>query len=570
MTTEETTLAQETPSRVARVGSRPTLAVMAMQEAAVVGLGLALLHLLTLAGNYVEPDDGLGYASLIRQGDFNGISNPSHLLYGWLGWAAYQVALAFGSDAGPLRVLQVLDAICGAIGVAILWYVVRTSIGDRLVAILVCGLTAFSYGHWFYSVSAEVYALSTLLIIIALAFAYRAAMQPGAATFAVFGAANGLAVLGHTTNVLFAFVALAALLLAWQRLPGVAVARCGLAYAGAVCAVVLPAYALTIAVLGLDSPRDVYDWYTALAQSGNWGFWSSTTPLRGAIGAGRALVGGQFLFSIDGFRAFVESHLNWQPREELYLVRNLGERPARLIALFLVVVLAGLLALAARWVLRPALRANGRTLALLCVCWIVVYAPFIAWWEPVNVEFWIALWVPGAILLALPLSADSSTVWRRLRPFAVGSLLGALFLTNLFGSVVLQRGARDDYWRTRVSWYEENTTSSDVVLTSGYTWSSYMRYFSRAETIDVFEVFAEHGTDPDAAIEALVSRLRTVSSGHVYISSEVFYPDQDEFSCCVRSSTDSPISDRMRETLLGDSELVADFPLERVYEWDQR
>jgi hypothetical protein len=353
-------------------------------------------------------------------------------------------------------------------------------------------------------------------------------------------------------------------MLAWRTQPLGAVTRFGISYACAAAAVVAPAYMLASAVVGLESPSQFYDWFTALEQSGNWGFWTSTTPLRAAIGAARALVGGQFLFSIDAVRDFVESRLGWQPREELYLVRNMSSGATVLTAALLLVAVLGLVALAGGWIRRPRLDKHGITFAVLSTVWIVTFAPFFAWWEPVNLEFWIALWVPAAILLALPLSVAGPVRWQRLRPGLVAVVLGGLLVANLVGGILPQRSESNDYWRTRVSWYEQNATADDVVVSAGYLWSSYIRYFSAAGTIDVFEFFADQ-ENPNAGVEALQRQLRQ-ASGRVFISSEVFYPEQDEYSCCVRSARDNSMAEVMRQAFLGEAEVIVETPLEQVYQ----
>src|SRR3712207_1781086 len=91
---------------------------------------------------------------------------------------------------------------------------------------------------------------------------------------------------------------------------------------------------------------------------------------------------------------------------------------------------------------------RARVLAALCFVWLVPYVVFFIWWEPLNIEFWIAPWVPLAILLALTFSAWERSVQHRYLPSAVVVVLvGSLFTVNILGSVWPQHDPGDDYWR---------------------------------------------------------------------------------------------------------------------------
>src|SRR5690606_21650091 len=160
-------------------------------EAVCVSGLVATLYALTLAGVHGETDDGLYAAVQVRNGDPDGLFVPSHIVYNWLSWAVFNAFAALGYDGGPLLPMQLLDAVLGALGIGLLWWLLRRTLPFTAAAIA-CSLVAFSYGYWFYSVSVEVYVLSAVLLISALGAAYRAAAFPGTVTFGVLGAAYGL------------------------------------------------------------------------------------------------------------------------------------------------------------------------------------------------------------------------------------------------------------------------------------------------------------------------------------------------------------------------------------------
>src|SRR4051812_10604915 len=181
------------------------------------GLLATVLYLLTLAANHSEAEDGIRYAVDVRSGDSHALSNSAHLAYNWLNYGVWHLLRALGYDGGPLHAMQVLNAVLGGIGVALLWYTLTTAGAGRVATAAGCALLALSFGYWFYSAESEVYLLSTVCLIACLGLAWRVATRPTLVAFAGLGAANGLAVLAHNTNVLFAVVAVVAAILGHRR-----------------------------------------------------------------------------------------------------------------------------------------------------------------------------------------------------------------------------------------------------------------------------------------------------------------------------------------------------------------
>lgn len=533
-------------------------------EALAVWIVLSIIYLLTLAGNHTEAEDGLRYLNDIRDGDPSIIFSPYHLVYGWFAWSAYSVAPIFGYNGGPLVPVQLLDAFTGAFGIALLWVLLRKVAPGRIVAAAGCGILAFSYGYWWYSVEVEVYVLSAMLLIASLFVAYRAAMRPSWKIFALLGGTNGLAVLAHNTNVLFGTVALATLLFAWQALPTRDVVRCALAYAGVSAISIIPPYVVAILIVGLRTPREAYDWLTGYAQNGKWGIWESSNVLEAIVGIGRALVGGHFAFSLGFIQDFTNSYFAGKRlNEEMFLVRDSSTVLAILLLALVAIVAIALSIFLISWLRHPRLSRSVRVLAVLCLSWFIPYALFFTWWEPYNIEFWVAPWVPLAILIALPFSTVGYGAQRRFLPdFTVILVVGMLFVVNLLGSVWPQQKPEDDYWRVRSSWYEHNASASDLIVTTGYISSNYLRYFSEANVLDTEAVFAKHN-DVAGAVAELERHIDTAHARRVLISSEVFYPASDKFSHCPDGKLCEDAA-AIRDVLLPRTRILAEEPLEEV------
>ena len=538
---------------------------MAALESLAVGVVFSTLYLLTLAGSHADAEDSLHYLRNIRSGNASDLFHPHHLVYEWCGWAVYHAALGLGYSGGPELPVQAFNALTGALGIAVLWALLRRVAG-RAAAASGCGLLGFSYGYWWYSVEAEVYILSTLLLICSLTVAYHAAMDPSWKLCALLGGTQGFAVLAHQTNVLFAIVAAGALFIASRSLPLGDVIRCALAYAGAGIAIVVPSYVSAFAVLRLRTLGDVYNWLTLYAQPGGGpqGSWELLNIPKAVFGFGRALVGGHFVFALEPSRKLLlENFPSMSLREEQFLVRNFPDWLILLLLALSAVVIVALLVPVLGWLRQPKLDSpQARVLAILCVAWFVPYALFFLWWEPENFEFWIAPMVPVAILFALLSSARVYRSRRRFLPASVMILLGALFVVNFLGSVWPQHSPKNDYWRVRTSWYEGHTSSSDLVLYGDRPQGRYLKFYSQAKLIDVRTIFANK--DKSEAVAELQRRIDSAHVQRVLVSSEVFYPAADKYSRCTIPQMCTEWAPAMRNEFLARSSIVYEGPLEEI------
>jgi hypothetical protein len=545
---------------------------MIMLEAVGLWCVLSTIYLLTLSGNHTEAEDSIHYLVEIREGNPTTISDPYHLAYQWLGWLIYHTALTLGYDGGPLLTVQILNAFTGAIGIALLWVLLRIAVpGGRWSALAGCGLLAFSYGYWWYSVEVEVYILSALLLILSLFLAYHAARHPSWKAFALLGGAHGLAVLAHITNVLFVAVPVVALFFAWWRLPVREVGRCMLAYATVGISVIISSYALAALAHGLETPREVYNWLAVYPQAGKWGIWGGANVPIAALGMARAFVGGHFAFALDPIRNLAEELLGGNNlSEETFLMRNFNIGLAVLLAALTAVVSLALVVPVVGWLRHRMLCERSRVLGILCLSWLLSYAPFFVWWEPGNVEFWIAPLVPLTILWALSLSGREHAA-QLLRPsVVVPVVLGTLFAVNLLGSVLPQHYPEDDYWRVRASWYERNATPSDSIVATGYNYTAYLSYFARADAvIDAETVINEQNTTASAVVE-LRRQIDALHASRVLISSAVFYPASDEFSRCIEGSLLCERASAIRTKLMPNTRVLATQKLEQIREFAKR
>jgi hypothetical protein len=536
---------------------------VAALEAAGAVVATAILYLVTLAGNHSETEDTIPFAVRLRDDPH---SDAPHLLYDWFSWVAYHLARVLGITNDPLRPAQVKNALFGAAAVGLLWLILRYAGRTRLVTATACGILAFSYGFWWNDVEGDVYALSSFSALVCLFLAYRAVQEPTVRAFALLGAANGVAVLMHTVNVFFAGVAAAALWLAWRQKRLHRWRRRATAYSAAACAVVIPAYAIAAAILHLGSIHAFREWFTRTTGHGQYGHVNAAMFEKGVIGAGRALIGGHSTLTFGFAKTFLEKHFPDRPlREEYYFLRGYSHSLAVFVLALSLITLVLLFVLAVSWLRRPSLDSRGKTLGVLFLAWLIAYLPMNLYWDPQNIELWYVVWIPVAVLLALPLSDRGALPRWSARPVAV-VLLGSLLLANLLGSVWPQHDSAKDYWRVRAAWYRAHTDASDLVLISGYLESGYFQYLTRARILNTDDVFVA-SANPTAAITEIRHELVTAHARHVYVSSEVFYPEADSPAGCPRAD---PMvcgeATALRRAFLSHATLIAQPRLERVWE----
>jgi hypothetical protein len=533
----------------------------ARREALLVALVAAALYLVTLAANHSEAEDGLRYAVEVRGGTAAALSNSAHLAYNWLSWAVYNAARGLGYTGEPLLTMQVLNALLGGLGLGLLWMLLRRTTPGRTAALCACGLLGCSFGYWFYSAEAEVYLLAAVSLIAALTMAVRATESPSIRRFALLGVVNGVAVLCHNTNVLFAAVAVTALFLVRNEVPRPALVRCGVAYAGSAAAVVLPAYAL--AVWAQDLPLDqVGSWLKGLSattQGGQWGVLGPDNVPKAFAGAGRALIGGHFASALVPQGAASDLLPAKLLREEYFMMRGWSKLSAGALLLPVGAVIAGVLLGVRGWAARPSLDRGTRVVALLCAAWLCAYVPFFVWWEPANVEFWIAPWIPASILLTVGIVAAAGERSRAV----VAVLVGSLFALNLLGSLLPLHRDSDDYWRARLSWYRDNAGGGDLIVASGYIWANYLANYTSGRVLDVEEPM-DRG--PAAAAGAIGHEMSVRRPKRVLISSSVLYPGADRFARCSEVPGTCRAAPALRRLLLPHTRPVERGPLERIWQ----
>jgi hypothetical protein len=455
------------------------------RELGAVGAIAFTLYALTLSRVPALTQDSMSYLLAIRSGGY-ALWHPHHLAYNALARAWLDALGAVGLDGDPLVRVELLNAVLGASAAALVWAILRLRAGlPRGIAAAATTGAAVSYGVWFYSVSVEVYLLPLVLLLACLLV--LTAPEVSVRTMAVVGVVNGLAVVAHQVNVLFAVVVVA---VAARGVDRRALARRLAAYAASASVLVLAAYAAVIAlVVRPKGPGDAADWFTRYTQARGYWQLDVDAPAKAAFGWSRALVGGQFVFRLRPVRErLLESFADRSVDDETFLVRHLPAAAAAVLVAAAVVAAALLAFGLARGMLRRrSLPREARRLVRPLVAWLVTYALFFVIWEPDNPEFWIpqvtVLWLLAAVLAA-PRPGESPARPHR-RALALGVAACTVGLVNLVGTVLPATRSGNDVYAVRYRVLGREVDAGDlVVVDRPHLGFGYTRRYTQARPVD--------------------------------------------------------------------------------------
>ncbi|RLT33855.1 MAG: DUF2723 domain-containing protein [Chloroflexi bacterium] len=427
-----------------------------------------VVYLSTLT--HVHTFDALSYILDVSRKPWQQLFHPHHLAYGPFG-----AMIASLSQTDTATALQLANAVAGSIGSGLLFATVYRRWHRVDVALLAAFSCAFSYAYWYYAVEVEVYTLATLCIIAVLWLAMDPA--PARVRWRV-GLAVALAgaVLFHQTNAL---LAIPLVVRAWPDLRAGGIARRGwlIAGAGGVAIVVL-AYAWVMGIVsGFTTYSAAHQWLFDYVDSGWWGGRATLTDIRDGLADTVAAGWGGYL----AVATVVLSALSyWSTRTRL-------EQP---------------------WL----------------VVWMVTYGVFFSWWEPDNIEFWIATTPIAVMFLVAPLAQVARTDRRVLIAFA---LLLTSFAVNL--TAIRVRGdAQTDLQRRIALAVAEASQPADLVLVPDGLQELYLPYYQHREHfLSVNAAIAAQGSWEAGCASIQESILQTHRAGAaVLLASDFLTPSE--------------------------------------------
>ncbi|MCX7717226.1 MAG: hypothetical protein N2111_02330 [Candidatus Sumerlaeaceae bacterium] len=482
---------------------------------AVVAAALALaLYTGTRAGQHTF--DAFMFTAAIKHNVYSpGVFRPHNLLYLPSALLVHRTAKTVWPDFDPFLSGQLLAAAAGAASVGLFYVLMARLLGLGRAALLTA-LFATTHALWAMSTEVEVYTLA-LLPQVAL-YLWLLARRPQGV---VGGCYWGLAILGHLTNVLLA-LPLAAAWVARRALrrPAVA-ASVVLTAAGLAAGVYLIA---GLAVEGVRSPRGMLQWIEAYALS---------QPAYGLAALSQIPLG----------------------------VRGLADSLAAGAALYWLAPHLLLFGLASVMVFRR-WRMSARRGAAMAAAHLAANAAFFTWWEPLNIEFWVATTLPLLVLVALGWRAASGALTRHALTVL---LVAALAVQIVFNTprIVARRDPAGDEWLERARRVAAVTKPYDLIVT--FNDPLIAAYFIVNGRYDVtgMDVMAG-GPNPSLGqaarlLKSKVERVRAYGGG-IYVTPEGLRPtdlqlariraSREEYLAALREATGSALTEPVAGGLL--------------------
>lgn len=426
------------------------------------GIGWTVIYLTTLT--QVHTFDALSYIFDISRKPWQESFHPHHLAYGPVGVFATWVAQ--GGDAAI--VMQQINALAGAAGVALFVAIVGRRWHRHDLSLLASLALGGSYAFWYYAVEVEVYTLAAFFLLWMVWLVDDARpMHNGRAW--LLGMAWCGAVLFHQTNVL---MLIPLLVVAgadirhhpqqWRPWLIVVLVAGGL---------VVAAYAVVmVAVSGFRDVAQMRAWLFHYADTGWWGGRGTVVDLASGIS-----------YTISAYNG------GW---------------------LLLSTLLIGM---------RRRYRPTERDWWL--IAWILCYGSFFFWWEPDNIEFWIAL-IPACVLLWGAVLAPMPP-WHWRLCVALG-LASGLVVAN-HHAITMRGDARLDLQRDIARAVAAQSQPADLLLIPDGLQELYLPYYEqRSQFLSVNALMTQYGQWPDACIQLQGALERTQQAGAAIVIADDF------------------------------------------------
>jgi hypothetical protein len=387
-----------------------------------------VLYVATYAS--IPAGDGYWVLNNVDRVDRVLLFNPPSLLTQLCFLGLRRLADRLGLSVATLTIIQTVNALAAGVGAVLLYGIVRTLGGSRLLAVLSAALLAVSFGYWYFA-DGEAQLIS-LVVLLAIFWLIAQARARGDWTWRfVAGVAllNSLAGLLRQENVIFGFAAVALLAVGrpWRR----AVAD-ALVYAAA------GSIGLWAAVLfiglgwapGVQTVTDAVQWYL-------WIFRVHVGAVQDFQGFEHAtkfdvprVVKGQMTAFIAGTQAIVDS---MRDRALLGRAYVLGLIALTVAAYATMAVLVAELRRLRRPVDTPLV-----AIAVAAAVWILAYKIFVhAWLWPTVTKYQVVT-VPPLIILAVlgVIAAQKSGARARRLIGLVAALVAVVFVVDLSGGIL--------------------------------------------------------------------------------------------------------------------------------------
>lgn len=304
--------------------------------------------------------------------------HPNHLLYSALGYALYSAALACGIDIRAISVLAAFNAFIGACAAYVLFALSKRLTGSSTIALFSALLFAAGAMWWKYSTDADSYIPCLLLLLLAAYFLFR---QPG--NLVAVAACHTGAMLLHELAIFFYVPVLLAIAL--EVPPAARRISRSIFYAVSSGLCVTVAYLLCYQSADHRAYPSLARWITSYDVNSRF-----THSLREIAGS---YISGYWKLFVGGKLSLLRDYLS------------------PLTVLALCVCVAALVCAMYWWRHREQIaRADANRQAKFVLwAWFLVYAVFLASWDPGSTFHKLFLW--PSIVLLIGVYANAKRTW---------------------------------------------------------------------------------------------------------------------------------------------------------------
>ncbi|NTU85715.1 MAG: hypothetical protein HGA45_41370, partial [Chloroflexales bacterium] len=189
--------------------------------------------------------------------------------------------------------------------------------------------------------------------------------------------------------------------------------------------------------------------------------------------------------------------------------------------------LVGLALVLALLVSLRGLRAAPRGAVAICLSWLLVYGAFFLWWEPDNIEFWIASMPPFYLLVVLAAfgpQGRGSGLWRP----ALLTACGVVMLGANAAAISRRGDAELDLQRVTARALAERSAPGDLLVLPDGLLELYLPFYEGRDNVaSLSQAMATAGGDWPAACGALRARVDEAMAGGyaVLIGPEALRPE---------------------------------------------
>jgi hypothetical protein len=382
--------------------------------------------------------NGIDEAQLLEAGR---LFHKNHMLHLPLAYSVYRTAKVAGYSGNSLRILQVMNAMFGAIGIGLCYIAFKKIVSDRTVAALGSFWLATSFNYWYFSTDAGYIMLAALF-----------------AAGAIASAVHGRTVIAAVCTTLS--------ILTWQAgiflLPGIMMLIRSereraerIKFAALVIACIGTVYVAIGVFEGHYTPAALWNWVMTYGQAGTlpqWGRWDWNRIPSAALSA---------LWSVTPvFLAAWPS--GFKPDMQLgRLAVDLS-----LIAFAVLVVLGG---------------ATAQRKALYCLAGYAVFLPFIIWWDPFTAKWFL---IPNLFFAGFLTAGLAPWIQKKYGRVVVFGCVLAIAGTN-FVTTVWPRHNELGPDREMAQCVAANMGPADLFVSAQWGWADFLGYVQARQSINV-------------------------------------------------------------------------------------